>query len=167
MSKYMFLTNGAKMSFCELDEDLQKPPQVLETLGLNLSIDEAQSIVDEYVPGGRISDPNMFRVYAPELTPEIIEAALFTVEDDRLYDFVVDEYGMYTGYGHQNKEEFAAEIIDYEIHQEVNSPATITADDIKHKYIRPFDPSEDGIFQECEATSWNAIPVTTMWDYPW
>lgn len=81
------------------------------------------------------------------------------------FPFVEDENANITGYGHQDKATFAAELNRYDA---VTSGDELpedeigwTADDIAHNWVVPNDDNET--LRVVTSTTVCAIPVTTLW----
>lgn len=78
--------------------------------------------------------------------------------------FVEDENAQITGWGHQDKDAFAAELNRYEQVAggwEYNADEAWTADDIDHKWVVANDDGET--VRVCSSDTPGAFPVTTVW----
>ena len=97
--------------------------------------------------------------------PDLREAFSTQYDDEHLFPFVEDENCNITGYGHQDKAEFAAAINRYD---EVCNGEPYPEDEqfdasfIGHAWVT-IDPSDDERLHVCTAGAEGAIPVTTMW----
>lgn len=89
------------------------------------------------------------------------EDLTFDDGEHKPYPFEEDEWGNITGYGHQDRATFAAEITRYDAELDGAVDAVDWTTDINHTYVCLDEDGEH--LHECAATDSEGFPVTTLW----